>query len=156
MYCMLQLYSNFTSMFCLQSTLYIPTSPQPSNLPPGERKTPVFFVGGFLAENRRAWEIISRSFRNLECGPALFLRHADFLGALGCLGATIEGKGDMWATHWGAGEAMAEFSRSISKCVVRWMEREPLLTLLGEKKRTRGDSPTDLDHTPDDSWWHES
>jgi len=62
---------------------------------PGERKTPVFFVGGFLAENRRAWEIISRSFRNLECGPALFLRHADFLGALGCLGATIEGKGDM-------------------------------------------------------------
>ena len=62
---------------------------------PGERKTPVFFVGGFLAENRRAWEIISRSFRNLECGPALFLRHADFLGALGCLAATIEGKGDM-------------------------------------------------------------
>ena len=33
----------------------------------GERKTPVFFVGGFLAENRRAWEIISRSFRNLDC-----------------------------------------------------------------------------------------
>lgn len=62
---------------------------------PGERKTPVFFVGGFLAENRRAWEIISRSFRNLDCGPALFLRHADFLGALGCLGATIEGKGDL-------------------------------------------------------------
>jgi len=61
----------------------------------GERKTPVFFVGGFLAENRRAWEIISRSFRNLDCGPALFLRHADFLGALGCLGATIEGKGDL-------------------------------------------------------------
>eukprot|EP00435_Cladocopium_sp_Y103_P074127 s24_g46.t3 len=28
---------------------------------PGERKTPVFFVGGFLAENRRAWEIISLS-----------------------------------------------------------------------------------------------
>lgn len=62
---------------------------------PGERKTPVFFVGGFLAENRKAWEIISRSFRNLDCGPALFLRHADFLGALGCLGATIEGKGDL-------------------------------------------------------------
>lgn len=61
----------------------------------GERKTPVFFVGGFLAENRKAWEIISRSFRNLDCGPALFLRHADFLGALGCLGATIEGKGDL-------------------------------------------------------------
>ncbi|CAK9070848.1 unnamed protein product [Durusdinium trenchii] len=50
---------------------------------PGERKTPVFFVGGFLAENRRAWEIISRSFRNLDCGPALFLRHADFLGVFG-------------------------------------------------------------------------
>jgi len=57
---------------------------------PGERKTPVFFVGGFLADNPKAWEIISRSFRNLDCGPALFLRHADFLGALGCLAASLE------------------------------------------------------------------
>ena len=40
---------------------------------PGPRKTPVFFVGGFLAENRRAWEIISRSFQPLS-RRALFRR----------------------------------------------------------------------------------
>ncbi|CAE7587111.1 PANK2 [Symbiodinium natans] len=47
---------------------------------PGERKTPVFFVGGFLAENRRAWEIISRS--SLQIGPELrFVRGSSLRGA---------------------------------------------------------------------------
>jgi len=53
-------------------------------------KPPVFFVGGFLAQNIAAQRIISRSYHNLNLGPALFLRHADFLGALGCLNKSLE------------------------------------------------------------------
>ncbi|CAE8711371.1 unnamed protein product, partial [Polarella glacialis] len=55
----------------------------------GARRTPVFFVGGFLTNNSKAWDLISRQFRNLECGPAYFLRHADFLGTLGAVAATF-------------------------------------------------------------------
>merc|ERR1711974_185871 len=51
---------------------------------------PVFFVGGFLANNEYAQRIIARSFRNLRLGPAMFLRHADFLGALGALAHALD------------------------------------------------------------------
>lgn len=51
---------------------------------------PVFFVGGFLANNPAAQRIIARTFRNLKLPPALFLRHADFLGALGALSKCLE------------------------------------------------------------------
>merc|ERR1712150_77510 len=47
---------------------------------------PVFFAGGFLTEkNDFARKIIAASFRNLKLPPAKFLRHTDFLGALGSL-----------------------------------------------------------------------
>mmetsp|Transcript_121956 Transcript_121956/g.352282 ORF Transcript_121956/g.352282 Transcript_121956/m.352282 type:complete len:435 (-) Transcript_121956:191-1495(-) len=49
------------------------------------RPPPVFFVGGFLAGNVFAQQIICRTFRRLKLRPALFLRHADFLGSLGSL-----------------------------------------------------------------------
>jgi len=58
--------------------------------PNPSRRTPVFFVGGFLAENHKAMDLIATSFRNLDFGPALFLRHADFLGAMGALAASFE------------------------------------------------------------------
>lgn len=51
---------------------------------------PVFFVGGFLHGNRAAQRIIARTFRSLKLGPAMFLRHADFLGALGSLSHSLE------------------------------------------------------------------
>jgi len=51
---------------------------------------PVFFVGGFLADNTMARGFIADAFRNLSLGPALFLHHADFLGALGSVMKTIE------------------------------------------------------------------
>jgi len=51
---------------------------------------PVFFVGGFLANNTFAQRVISRSYWNLKLGPALFLRHADFLGALGALAHALD------------------------------------------------------------------
>jgi len=57
---------------------------------PSTRRTPVFFVGGFLAENDKAMDLIATSFRHLDCGPALFLKHADFLGAIGALAASFE------------------------------------------------------------------
>lgn len=50
-----------------------------------EPSPPVFFVGGFLTENEPALEIIARSFRSLKLDPPYFLRHSDFLGALGAL-----------------------------------------------------------------------
>lgn len=56
---------------------------------PGPRKTPVFFVGGFLAENRRAWEIISRSFQP-RVGEL-------FLGGLGGFAWVLGGFG--WIFH---------------------------------------------------------
>merc|ERR1711879_179953 len=46
---------------------------------------PVFFVGGFLANNAMAHRLIATAFRNLHMRSPLFLRHADFLGAFGCL-----------------------------------------------------------------------
>lgn len=55
------------------------------------QQLPVFFVGGFLADNPMARKLIAKSFKNLDCGPAFFLRHADFLGALGCLSVSMEG-----------------------------------------------------------------
>mmetsp|Transcript_23047 Transcript_23047/g.72543 ORF Transcript_23047/g.72543 Transcript_23047/m.72543 type:complete len:434 (-) Transcript_23047:262-1563(-) len=54
------------------------------------RLPPVFFVGGFLAENTMARGLIANTFRNLELPPALFLRHADFLGALGSIMKSVE------------------------------------------------------------------
>ncbi|CAE8587970.1 unnamed protein product, partial [Polarella glacialis] len=32
---------------------------------PGHRRTPVFFVGGFLAENPKSWDILSRAFLHM-------------------------------------------------------------------------------------------
>ena len=56
------------------------------------RAPPVFFVGGFLAENTMARGIIAATFRTFNLGDAMFLRHADFLGALGSLGRCLEGR----------------------------------------------------------------
>jgi len=50
---------------------------------------PVFFVGGFLADNHQARSIIASTFRTFKLGPAMFLRHADFLGAVGSLGQCL-------------------------------------------------------------------
>jgi len=49
----------------------------------------VFFAGGFLEEgNHLARQVIASNFRNLG-GRAYFLRHCDFLGALGSLRSCI-------------------------------------------------------------------
>eukprot|EP00928_Gymnodinium_smaydae_P028780 TRINITY_DN21854_c0_g1_i1.p1 TRINITY_DN21854_c0_g1~~TRINITY_DN21854_c0_g1_i1.p1 ORF type:complete len:458 (-),score=98.77 TRINITY_DN21854_c0_g1_i1:34-1407(-) len=50
---------------------------------------PIYFVGGFLANNTMAQRIISGTFHRLGNRPPLFLRHADFLGALGALGKAL-------------------------------------------------------------------
>jgi len=50
---------------------------------------PVFFVGGFLADNAQGRRTIANTFRALAMQPPLFLRHADFLGALGAVDASL-------------------------------------------------------------------
>jgi len=70
------------------------------------RVPPVFFTGGFLvADNTVARRIIANSLRNLALGPALFLRHSDFLGALGSLMQCVKnhskkGAGDARWPSW--------------------------------------------------------
>ena len=49
-----------------------------------EERNRVFFVGGFLESNLIAQRVLARSVQQLG-GRALFLRHGDFLGALGSL-----------------------------------------------------------------------
>jgi len=54
------------------------------------RAMPIFFAGGFLDGNPMAQRLISTTFRRLGLEPApLFLRHADFLGALGSVASTL-------------------------------------------------------------------
>jgi len=50
-----------------------------------ETSPPVFFVGGFLADNSQGKRTISNTFRTLKMSPPFFLQHADFLGALGAV-----------------------------------------------------------------------
>jgi len=57
---------------------------------------PIFFIGGFLAHNAAARQIITNSFKLMNCGPAYFLRHADFLGAMGSLMECIKNR-KSWA-----------------------------------------------------------
>lgn len=49
----------------------------------------IFFVGGFLSDNKIAEKRISKSMRSLKAN-AYFTRHCDFLGALGCLSLSID------------------------------------------------------------------
>merc|ERR1712028_61663 len=63
------------------------------------RRPPVFFVGGFLVDNTVGRSTIATSFRNLSLPPPLFLRHADFLGALGSLGAAIRQDSNSAVAH---------------------------------------------------------
>ncbi|KAK3269498.1 hypothetical protein CYMTET_22065 [Cymbomonas tetramitiformis] len=49
----------------------------------------VFFVGGFLENNMLAHSIIAHNMRSVHA-TACFLKHADFLGALGSLRQGIE------------------------------------------------------------------
>lgn len=62
----------------------------PLQSPQALRSPPVFFVGGFLADNPMARQFIAQSFHRLGCTPAKFLRHADFLGALGSMAVSFQ------------------------------------------------------------------
>jgi len=53
---------------------------------------PVFFVGGFLANNSMAHSLIATTFKNLGMRAPFFLRHADFLGAFGCLSHSLQNR----------------------------------------------------------------
>jgi type II pantothenate kinase len=50
---------------------------------------PVFFVGGFLAGNTQGKRTIASTFRTLAMSPPFFLRHEDFLGAVGAVNAAL-------------------------------------------------------------------
>jgi len=57
------------------------------------RPPPVFFAGGFLDKNTTARVTIANSFSQLDLDQVYFLRHADFLGALGSLRQCLESRG---------------------------------------------------------------
>jgi type II pantothenate kinase len=65
------------------------SSDSPGSLGCRDHRVPVFFAGGFLARNTMAQQIIGRTFRKLTGSQALFLKHSDFLGALGAVGSTM-------------------------------------------------------------------
>merc|ERR1712187_886654 len=69
-----------------------PLTPSPNSFVSGaepQTTARIFFVGGFLAKNTMAMKTIALTFSRLGCPPPLFLKHADFLGALGAVGSTL-------------------------------------------------------------------
>lgn len=61
--------------------------------PNSDRRLPIFFVGGFLDGNDVGQRTIAQSLRRLDHVQAHFLRHADFLGALGAFQVCISASG---------------------------------------------------------------
>jgi type II pantothenate kinase len=61
--------------------------------PNSDRRLPIFFVGGFLDGNDVGHRTIAQSLRLLDHVQAHFLRHADFLGALGAFQVCISASG---------------------------------------------------------------